>query len=354
MDQLVNNLNLKTMQVVLNKISAIEAYNGAWMNVESAEGGPLLELRQLATVQSVGSSTRIEGSQIDDAKIDAFLNGLKKTSFTSRDEEEVAGYYETLEMIFENYDILDITENNIKYLHKLLLQHAQKDAYHLGEYKKHENKVVGNYPNGMQVTIFNTTPPLQTPQAMQDAVQWLTLNLQNKTIHPLMSIAIFVFEFLSIHPFQDGNGRLSRLLTTLLLLRTTYFYTQYVSFEHHIEKRKKEYYASLRDGQSTRGTAQENCNEFLIYFLDCMEKMTVTLEKKYQQLIKKGNYFNKRQTNVIQFIKKKGQVKLADLATTFKDVSNATLKKDLQLLVAKNKIEKTGKLKGTMYMMPDE
>jgi Fic family protein len=354
MEKLLQNLTLDTMQAVLKKISAIENYNGSWLNIETTLGGPLIELRELATLQSTGSSTRIEGSKLNDAEIDSFIKNIKKTSFTTRDEEEVAGYYTTLDTIFDSYEYIDITENSIKHLHKSLLQHTSKDKHHLGEYKKLTNSVVATYADGTQITVFNTTPPMQTPMAMQDTVQWLQTSYTAQKIHPLIIIAAFVYEFLSIHPFQDGNGRLSRLLTTLLLLQKNYLYIQYVSFEHHIEKRKKQYYAALRNGQSLRNTPEENCNEWLLFFLDCMEQMTITLDKKYNQLIKRGNYVSKRQVNIIQLIERKGQVKLADLVDAFKGSSNATLKKDLQLLVQLHKIEKTGKLKGTIYTLPDE
>ncbi len=353
MDKLLNNFTLPTMQKVLQKISAIENFNGSWLNVETYDDAPLHELKQMATVQSIGSSTRIEGSVLGDSEIDVFLKDLKKTSFTTRDEEEVAGYYRTLEVICESYDDITLSENNIKHLHKTLLQYAQKDQHHLGNYKKFANSVVATYPDGTAVTIFNTTSPMLTPMAMEQAIEWANKAMLKKEIHPLIVTAVFVYEFLSIHPFADGNGRLSRLLTTLLLLRQKYYYIQYISFEHQLEKRKKEYYGALRAGQGLRGTEAENVNEWILYFLDCMEQMTITLQHKYNLLKSRGNYMNTRQLKVMQYIKRKGQVKINDLAAAFKTVSTATLKKDVQLLVQKMKIEQTGKLKGTIYMPKD-
>jgi Fic family protein len=340
---------MPTMQSALKIVSAIESYNGNWLNIEELDDAPLHELRTIATVESIGSSTRIEGSALDDTVIDKFIQQIEVTKFTSRDEQEVAGYYKALDLIVESYVDIPLTENNIKHLHKQLLQFAAKDKKHFGEYKKHSNAVVATYPDGQKVLVFETTSPMLTPMAMQQAVAWTNKALLEKKYHPLVVIAAFVYEFLSIHPFTDGNGRLSRLLTTLLLLRAGYSYVQYISFEHQIELRKKDYYSTLRAGQAGRGTASENINDWLVYFLSRMEKMTFALDKKYTQLKRRGNYLNPRQMKIVQFVKRKGFVKLGDLSASFKDVSNATLKKDLQLLVKKNKLSQTGKLKGTMY-----
>jgi Fic family protein len=337
------------MQSTLKIVSTIESYNGNWLNIEELDDAPLHELRTMATVESIGSSTRIEGSELNDADIDKFIQQIEITKFTTRDEQEVAGYYKALALIIESHNDIELTENNIKHLHKQLLQFTVKDKKHLGEYKKHNNAVVATYPDGTQVTVFNTTSPMLTPMAMQDAVAWTKQALLEKKYHPLVVIAAFVYEFLSIHPFSDGNGRLSRLLTNLLLLRAGYSYVQYISFEHQIERKKKDYYNCLRVGQSGRGTPQEQINVWLLFFLTRMEQMTIVLDKKYHLLKSRGNYLNQRQINILQLVKRKGHIKLADLVKSFKQVSNATLKKDLQLLVKKNKIAQTGKLKGTLY-----
>jgi Fic family protein len=343
--------DFKSTQQILQKIAAIESYNGTWTNIEVGEEKSLKELRFLATVESIGASTRIEGAQMSNEEIEKLLDGLTTKSFKSRDQQEVKGYYETLDEIVDSYDNINLTEKNIKHLHKLLLKYSSKDKKHKGEYKKHSNKVVASYPDCTQRVVFETTSPMLAPIEMEKSIKWTNDAIKKNEIHPIISIATFIYEFLSIHPFSDGNGRLSRLLTTLLLLRSGYYYIQYVSFEKQIEIKKNEYYASLKTAQADRGTKDENITKWVLFFLTCMEKMTIALDKKYNQLKNLGVYHNVRQQKIMQFAKQKGQVKLADLIIKFKEVSDSTLKKDLKHLVTEKMLDKKGKLKGTTYFV---
>lgn len=345
------NFDFVANQKILKQIGTIEYFNGRWISVEKEEDQPLTELCYLATVESIGSSTRIEGVAMTNKEIDDLLKNLKIQKFSNRDEQDVAGYYETLDIVLDNYDVMPLSESTIKQLHSLLLKYSTKDKKHKGAYKTHPNKVVATYPTGEQRTIFNTTSPLLTPIQMEQAVKWTNASLKKKEIHPIISVATFIYEFLSIHPFSDGNGRLSRLLTTYLLLRCGYYYVQYVSFENQIEKHKKKYYASLRTAQENRGTKEENIQEWVLFFLDCMVTMTEVLEKKYQQLKDIDIYLNQRQQNILKLVKQAKQVKLADLIIKFNTVSESTLKKDLQILVTQKKLDKKGKLKGTTYFL---
>jgi Fic family protein len=343
--------DFKTSQLILKKIAAIESYNGTWTNIEVEEDKSLNELRFLATIESIGSSTRIEGAIMSDEEIQTLLGGIKKKSFKNRDVEEVSGYFETLENIVTSYDEITLTENNIKHLHKSLLNQSTKDSKHKGDYKKHSNKVVATYADGTQKVVFETTSPLLTPIEMEKCIKWVNAAIKKNEIHPIICIATFIYEILSIHPFSDGNGRLSRLLTTLLLLRSGYYYVQYVSFEKQIELKKNEYYAALKVAQQARGTKEENISKWILFFLTCMEKMTIALDKKYNQLKSLGTYYNVRQQKILQFTKQKRQIKLADLIIKFKEFSASTLKKDLQYLVSEKMLEKKGQLKGTIYFL---
>ncbi len=242
MDKYLKKLNFsfKTNQKILKLIAEIDLYNGKWNSLEKQENIYLKELRKIATIESIGSSTRIEGSTLSDKDIQALLNDIKITKLKTRDEQEVFGYYETLEIIYENYAGINLSENYIKQLHQALLKYSDKDSRHRGSYKSLSNKVVANYPDGVQKIIFNTTDVHLVESEMQDLISWTNEQLEIQEIHSLIIIACFVYEFLSIHPFQDGNGRLSRLLTTMLLLKNDYLFIQYMSFENLIEKTKKE------------------------------------------------------------------------------------------------------------------
>ena len=340
-----------TQQALLNKISQIDLFKGKWNIAGTEDNKYLKELRKIATIESIGSSTRIEGVQMTDKEVSNLLKNIKVTKFKSRDEEEVAGYYEALEVIIDHFEEIPLSESQVKNLHNMLLKFSSKDQHHRGDYKKLTNKVVANYPDGQQRIIFQTTEPHLTAPEMQVLINWAREQFENGPLHPLLTIAAFVYEFLSIHPFQDGNGRMARLLTNLLLLRCGYQFVQYISFEHLIEQRKKEYYEALMQGQKHRGTTQENMIHWVSFFLECLHTLTERLEQKYNSFKSKGNYLNDRQKKIVDFIKEKQPVKLNDIRTAFADISINTIKKDLQYLKTEGKLETVGEGKGTVYVI---
>ena len=337
-------------QTLIRLISSIDFFKGKWEAIPRDQRY-LHELKTMATIESIGSSTRIEGAKLTDAEIAELLKHIKISKLKSRDEEEVIGYYETLDIIFENFSDLSITESNIKQLHRLLLKHSSKDQRHKGEYKNLSNKVVANYPDGTQRVIFNTTEPHLTAAVMSDLVSWMKNELNKKELHPLLITSIFIYEFLSIHPFQDGNGRLSRLLTSLLLLRSGYEFIQYISFENIVEKKKKQYYKALMEGQKDRNTKKENIESWVLFFLEAMMELTQKLETKIKIYSSKGSYMNERQKKLFKAIEDSQPLKLADLDSLFKEVSVNTLKKDLLYLKKENLIATMGKGKSTVYIV---
>jgi len=343
--------NAEQTQVIIRKIGMIDAFKGKWDNIENKNDRYLKELRKIATVESIGSSTRIEGAVLTDEEVRDLISNIKTASFKNRDEQEVFGYYEALDIILENAASIQLSEAYIKQLHSIQLKYSSKDKRHKGEYKNLPNTVVANYPDGSQRTIFNTTPPHLTQKEMQEMIDWINMELNKQVMHPLIVIALFVYEFLSIHPFQDGNGRLSRLLTTLLLLKCGYEFAQYISFEHIIELRKSEYYSVLMLTQQNRGTDKEIIGDWVLFFLDSLQTLTQRLEQKYAAYKEKGSYVNERQKRIIEYIEKKQPVKLGDIHLYYNDVSIHTLKKDLQYLAEQKLIMKTGEKKGTVYMM---
>jgi len=355
MDKFINKLNFdfQTNQLIIKSISFIDSFKGKWNIVESKENFFLKELKKIATIESIGSSTRIEGAQLTNEEIKQLLENVKITALKSRDEQEVVGYYDVLEIINENYDNISISKNYIQQLHQNLLKYSTKDDRHRGVYKNLSNKVVANYPDGTQKVIFDTTEPHLVEGEMNYLVEWINEQFNSKSLHPLIVIGLFIYEFLSIHPFQDGNGRLSRLLTNLLLLKNDYVFIQYVSFENLIEQKKKTYYEALMDGQKNRNSEKERADKWMLFFLQSLEALSHRLEKKYDLFKTKGGYLNVRQKKIKEFIKINQPIKLSDLVNSMPDTSINTLKKDLQYMKVEKIIESIGKNKGTVYVLKE-
>jgi Fic family protein len=356
MDKYIKKLNFDFIinQRIMRIIAAIDEYRGKWNAVEKRENRYLKELRKIATIESIGSSTRIEGATMTDEEINQLLKNVKITKFKTRDEQEVIGYYEVLELVFDHFPEIQLSENYIKQLHQLLLKHSSKDERHRGNYKNLPNKVVATYPTGEQKTIFATTEPALVEVEMFALIKWTNFQWNEKTIHPLIVLAVFVYEFLSIHPFQDGNGRLSRILTTLFLLQQGYGFIQYISFENHIEKNKKAYYEVLMHAQRKRTTQKDIIDKWLLFFLESIKTLTEKLEQKYNVFRQNGGYLNERQKMLKAFIVAQKTVKVADLSVAFPDISLNTLKKDLQYLRTEQIISTVGQGKGTVYMIKQQ
>jgi Fic family protein len=266
MDIIMDTPEFQILPEHLKLISEIDEFKGKWQMLRNLAPDQLSLLKRIATIESIGSSTRIEGAGLTDSEVERLLSGLNTTSFESRDEAEVAGYAEAMEMIFESYDEIQISENHIKQLHQVLLRFTSKDARHRGEYKKLPNHVEAFAANGRSLgIIFETASPFDTPFRMKELIQWLREESQKGTLHPLLLMAIFIVHFLAIHPFQDGNGRLSRILTTLLLMRSGYSYVPFSSLERIVEENKDRYYLSLRRAQSTLYTNNSKLNDWFCF-----------------------------------------------------------------------------------------
>lgn len=259
-------------QELLVLISELDEFKGAWQLLSRIAPERLSQLRRVATIESIGASTRIEGSKLSDQEVEQLLSNLATTSFTSRDQQEVAGYAYVCEEIFQNYEHINISENMLKQLHRWLLKFSVKDERHRGEYKKLPNNVEAFDAHGKSIgVVFETATPFDTPFKMQELVAWFNTQLEQKTLHPLLLIGIFIVVFLAIHPFQDGNGRLSRLVTTLLLLRSGYLHVTYSSMENIIENNKQSYYLALRRTQSS---LKEEIPDFMPWLLFFFEEFT--------------------------------------------------------------------------------
>lgn len=270
---------------ILRLIAEIDEFKGSWRALGALNPERLRSLRHVAAIESIGSSTRIEGAKLSDAQVEALLSGLRAGSFASRDEEEVAGYAEAMETIFESFADIPFTENHIKQLHAMLLRHSGKDERHRGEYKKFSNHVEAFDEQGRSLgVIFETTSPFDTPREMNALVVWTRETLEDRSHHPLIVAAVFTVSFLAIHPFQDGNGRLSRILTSLLLLQAGYGYIPYASLESVVEKNKDAYYLALRRTQTTLKTSAPDWSPWLLFFLRALKRQKDHLQVKVERL----------------------------------------------------------------------
>lgn len=346
--------DFKSTQQIIKKIAYIDSFKGKWKGLEVKESVYLRELKQIATVESIGSSTRIEGATMTDDEVRGLIDSVKVTSLKSRDEQEVFGYYEVLNLILDSYEAIEIKESHIHHLHKQLLRVSSKDDSYRGYYKRISNKVVANYPEGRQKVIFNTTPPFLVKGEMDALIEWTNTNFETGDLHPLIVISTFVYEFLSIHPYQDGNGRLSRLLTTLLLLRQGYDFMEYASMELELEKRKKEYYKALMAGQQNRDSEEEEViNEWVLFFLDTLEESIKKLETRYANIKDRKGYLNNRQKEVLGFISEHEPVKISDILSALDSYTPYTMKKDVKHLLTEGYLKKIGKSRGTIYVIAD-
>lgn len=336
---------------MLNLISEIDEFKGKWNVLQNLSSERLSALRHVATIESVGSSTRIEGVKLTDREIETLLSNLKQYSFKSRDEEEVAGYAEVMELVFESWREINLTENHVKQLHSVLLKFSSKDTTHRGGYKQLSNNVVAFDADGKEIgIIFETASPFETPREMEKLVGWLNQTIENKTIHPLLIIAVFVVCFLAVHPFQDGNGRLSRILTTLLLLRSGYEYVPYISLESIIEENKDLYYKALRQTQRTLREEKADWKKWCLFFLKCLRKQKDKLSAKLEREKIITQILPKASSEILALLKEHERLTIAELEA-LTGINRNTLKVRLRELVRDNFIEQHGKARATRYIL---
>lgn len=335
---------------ILNIIGEIDEFKGIWQLLGKMAPDRLLALKKVATIESIGSSTRIEGSKLSDQEVDRLLSHVDALSFQNRDEQEVAGYAFVCEKVFENFDMIPISENAIKQMHIWLLQYCNKDAGHRGEYKKVPIRIEGFDTHKKSVgVIFETVPPFQTPIKMHELVIWTRDSLEKKALHPLIVIGIFVVLFLAIHPFQDGNGRLSRLLTTMLMMKCGYQYIPYSSLESIIEASKEGYYLALQRTQKSWQNDQADWTPWLLFFLTCLQRQKQHLEQKVavEQML---THLPELPRKILELLKAHGRLKIREIEGLTQKNRN-TLKKALSKLVHNNFIQLHGKGKTSWYTL---
>ena len=355
--EVLGMITLDTLNItpeMLRLIAQIDEFKGAWKALGTLAPERLTALRRVATIESVGSSTRIEGSKLSDRQVETLLANLSIRAFTTRDEQEVAGYAETMEQVFQAWQHITLTENHIRQLHRDLLRHSDKDERHRGQYKHAPNSVAAFDAQGQQIGIvFETASPFDTPRLMQDLVEWTNAALNAEEFHPLLVIGIFIVSFLAIHPFQDGNGRLSRILTTLLLLRCGYVYTPYSSLESVIENSKEGYYLTLRQTQTSIRTDSPDWHPWLLFFLRALHQQMKRLERKMEQEHIVMAALPELSLKILDYAREHGRVTLKDMVV-LTGVSRNTLKEHFRKLVANSQLVMQGKGRGTWYILKME
>lgn len=347
-------LRTDTLQItpeLLDLVAEIDEFKGAWRALGSLAPERLSALRQVATIESIASSTRIEGSRLSDQDVRQLLSRLDVASFASRDEEEVAGYADVMETIFGSWEHLPVTENHIKQLHRDLLRYSEKDNRHRGHYKTTPNSITAFDAEGNALgVVFETATPFDTPLHMTELVDWYNQATEQRQYHPLIVVAIFVVVFLEIHPFQDGNGRLSRALTTLLLLRAGYHYVPYSSLESVIEQSKEGYYLALRNTQVTLRTDKPNWQPWLQFFFQALRQQMRNLNVKVEREQLLATQLPELSVTVLELMREHGRLTMKD-AETLTGASRNTLKLHFKRLVERELVELHGKGRGAWYRL---
>lgn len=336
----------------LNLIAEIDEFKGGWRVYQNLAPERLAALRHVATVESVASSTRIEGVKLTDREVEHLLQNLQQRQFSTRDEQEVAGYAEVMQLLFESYTSIPLTENHIKQLHTLLLKYSDKDERHRGAYKILSNSVAAFGADGKEIgIIFETASPFETPLQMQELVEWTNQALLDRLLHPLVIVAVFVVRFLAIHPFQDGNGRLSRILTTLLLLKVGYVYVPYSSLESVVEANKESYYLALRRTQSTLKSDTPEWGHWLLFFLRSMKKQKDNLLKKVERERHFLQALPQLSADILELARENGRITTGEILLATQ-ANRATIRKRLEELVRSGLLQQNGVGKGTWYSLP--
>jgi len=338
-------------QKIQNMIAEIEKMNGMWTAGVKLAPQILKMLKKSTVITSTGSSTRIEGSILTDKEIDKlFSNGIKVKKFSTRDEQEVFGYKELLENVFNSFANIKLKESTIKHFHKEILKYSNKDQKHLGEYKFGDNSVAATDKDGNIVgIIFKSTKPYLTAKEMQELLEWTKEAFKDGVFHPLLVIANFIMEFLAIHPFQDGNGRTSRVLTNFLMLKYAYDFMPYVSHEKLIEDNKDRYYLALNKSQKNK---VNDITPWLIFFLEIvLEQAKLAVKLNDTELIE--TLLSPKQLQVWQFMQDRNEITPKEIKENL-GIATSTVLQILNKLLNMKKIERLGEGRSTRYKLKNK
>ena len=335
-------------QSIWELLNRIDEIKGRWVGGATLNPQALGRLEKSTLITSTGASTRIEGAKLSDEDVEKLMRGLSMEKFANRDKQEVKGYYELLNNVFESWRAIPFSESTIKHFHRELLKYVEKDKLHRGEYKKTENKVHMVDEKGQSIgVLFDTTPAYLTSKEMLELVDWTKDALAAKEFHPLLIIGNFLVELLNIHPFQDGNGRISRILTNLLMLHSDYPYVPYISHEKLVEDNKADYYIALRKSQKTIKTDKENILAWLEFFL----KITLLQAEQAIDLLSRENIellLSPKQLIVWQYLEDVSEATPGEISKATK-VARPTVSQSLVVLMRLKKVKRIGQGRTTRY-----
>ena len=344
--------SLQVTGEILGLITEIDEFKGAWLAIGRLAPERLSRLRRIATIESIGSSTRIEGATLSDREVERLLSNVDVGSFATRDEQEVAGYAAAMNTVFTAWEVIDLTENHLRQLHRDLLQFSEKDERHRGAYKTLANHVEAFGPDGTRLgVVFETAAPFDTPRRTAGLLSWTRASLARPgSMHPLLVIAVFIAVFLAIHPFQDGNGRVSRILTTLLLLRAGYAHIPYCSLESVIERSRDAYYLALRRTQGTLRTDAPDWDPWLVYFLTALQRQKQHLQEKIERERMMLGDLPELSVRILEIARDRGRVTIRDAAATT-GASRNTVKDHARALTRDGHLTRHGAGRGTWYAL---
>ena len=328
---------------IVNMLSSLHEFKGKQELYIEAESDVLTALLDIAMIQSTKASNKIEGIYTSDERLEALV--MEKAEPRNRSEEEIAGYREVLAIVHDSYEYIPIRPNNILQLHRDLYSFSGSDTG--GRFKNTDNVIAESGKDGQQRVRFIPVPAFQTPEAMENLCNEFNNAIERAEYDPLLLIPMFILDFLCIHPFNDGNGRMSRLLTLLLLYRSGYIVGKYVSMEMLIEKTKETYYEALQNSSIEWHSNQSDYTSFVRYYLGVVLKGYNEFQDRIEHL--KYRKLSKADRVKAVFEKKLGIVKKSDIATLCPDISETTIERTLKELLEAGFIEKVGKGRATGY-----
>ena len=305
----------------------------------------LNRLVEIAKIQSTEASNAIEGIRTTDSRLKQLVS--EKTIPRNRNEKEIAGYRDALSVINDSFEYIKITPNYILQLHSILCSHNDEVNYG-GKYKNVQNYISATNENGESFTLFTPLSPFETPMAIQNLCEEYNKAIDKRDVDPLLLIPIFIHDFLCIHPFNDGNGRMSRLLTTLLLYRSGYYVGKYISLEANIFKIKDLYYDALFESQKGWHEGIDDLTPFVNYLLSIIEMAYEDFEDRVKLIYNKASAYEL----VDNAIKKKlGKVTKSNVAELCPSLSISAIEKAIAKMVEEGRLEKMGSGKTTYYVV---
>lgn len=331
---------------ILGLVSGIHEYRGKQELYLAQKPAVLDKLVEVAKVQSTESSNAIEGIFTSNTRLNQLMQS--KTTPRNRDEEEIAGYRFVLDMIHESYEYIPISSNYILQLHQNLYRFTNRSIG--GHFKNSDNHIVARDENGIEHVIFQPLSPLETPIAIDRICEEFNRVSATEEVDTLLLIPIFIHDFLCVHPFNDGNGRMSRLLTTLLLYRAGYVVGRYVSLEKKIADLKDLYYDSLNMSQNGWHEGEDDPTPFIKYIL----KTIIAAYKDFEERIEIIDIKEPAIEQVRAAVYKKiGKFTKGEIMEMCPKLGRASVENSLTALVKEEVLERRGSGRGTYYVRKD-